>query len=234
MKKLVLIFLLIGMFFVVAPFRVHAFALSTPYVVIGDNVWLLNVESGEKLFLLPTTYYAKIEEMDENYYYVTFNNVKGKVNKNSVAVVGYDKETKGTLLPLKISSEYAVFTEIKLKSKVDGEIDDIVSIPTGETFTYVGTYQQNDVTWYYVTYGGEYGYLQAQYTDVPNITINDFIPENDSETITEPSDIPSQQEQNEPDLVKILVISGVCVVGVILAIILFIPRKNKKHKYYYS
>lgn len=205
-------------------------AVSTPYAVIGEDVWMLN-ENGSKLFLLPRTYYARIDRMDDNFYYITFNGVSGKIPKASVSVVGYDKDVKDTQRIIRISTEYSVFTEIKLKASLDGEAGEDITAPTSEPLTYIGTYKQGESIWYYVSYGGAYGYVLNTYTDTPTIVDEEFVPEKD---ITEEAKPPEEEKEEQPELVKILVISGVSVAVLILVIILFIPRKNKKHKYYYS
>ena len=66
MKRVIIAFIIVFLAGItVAP---TAFAVDIPYVVIGENVWLLDVESGSRLFLLPETYYAKISNLDENFY----------------------------------------------------------------------------------------------------------------------------------------------------------------------
>lgn len=209
-----------------------AFAVSTPYAVIGEDVWLLG-EAGNKLFLLPETYYARIERMDENYYYVVFNGVSGKIPKGSVSVVGYDRQVKDTQKIIRIGDQFSVFTEIKLKTVIDGEGAEELAIPTSEPLTYVGTYKLGEQIWYYVSYAGLYGYVLNTYTDTPSMGTEKFIPEQDEPEGRE-SPAEESEEETKPDLVKILVIGGVSAVVLIFVIILFLPRKNKRHKYYYS
>lgn len=207
-----------------------AYGLSTPYAVIGDDVWLLS-ENGTKIFSLPKTYYARIDRMDDHYYYVTFNGVSGKISKTSVSVVGYDKDVKETQRIIRVAGEYSVFTEIKLRTSLDGEDEESAKVPTTEPITYLGSYVQGDKTWYYVSYGGAYGYILNQYTDTPTIIIEDFVPEKAPEEKKAPEE---EKENKNPDLVKILVISGVSAAALILLIVLFLPKKNRKKRYYYS
>ena len=232
MKKLAAFFAIILIFGLFATTTVGTFAVavSTPYAVIGDDVWML-AESGEKLFLLPKTYYARIDKMDETFYYVTFNGVSGKVPKTSVSVVGYDKAVKDTQTIIRIAPEYAVFTEIRLKTTIEGEEGETLTAPTGEPLTYIGTYKQGESIWYYVSYGGKYGYVLNTYTDTPEISVGEFLPVVDGESN---ADKEEEKKDEQPELVKVLVISGVSAAVLILIIILFLPRKNKKHKYYYS
>ncbi len=232
MKKLAALFAIVLLFGLssCALVEIAAQAVSTPYAVIGDDVWML-AESGEKLFLLPKTYYARIDKMDETYYYVTFNGVSGKVPKTSVSVVGYDKAVKDTQTIIRVAPEYSVFTEIKLKTSLESGESETLTAPTGEALTYAGTYKQGETVWYYVSYAGNYGYIQNIYTDTPEMSFAEFLPEKDEE---KPKEEEEEKKEEQPELVKVLVISGVCAAVLILIIILFLPRKNKKHKYYYS
>lgn len=224
------IFLCIAIFTAFASNSV-AQAAGAPYVVISGEVWL-NDESGNKLFLLPDTYYARVESMDELSYTITFNGVKGKVVRSSVSVVGYDKEVKGTARTIRLDAKYTVFTEIKLFKRMEDKTEEVL-FPTNESFTYLGTYPTDNGTYYYVTYGGKFGYIFADFTDTPIIDVEPFRPDADEEQ-------PNQEEKNDgkketTPLGKIIVISSVSVVGVVLLIVLFFPKKGgKKRKYYYS
>lgn len=218
-------------FFAYAPTK--AYAVSTPYAVIGEDVWMMN-EEGNKLFLLPATFYAKIERMDDNYYYIVFNGVSGKIPKGSVSVVGYDKPVKDTQKIIRIAETYSVFTELKMKTVIAGEGAEEIAVPTTEPLTYVGSYKLGEQVWYYVSYAGMYGYVLNTYTDTPVMGTETFVPEKEPETEEEKDDSFTEEKKEEPNLVKILVISGVSAAALILVIILFLPRKNKKHKYYYS
>src|SRR5690554_1671709 len=93
-------------------------ALTTPHIVIEGEVWLLDIESGKRLFLLPDTYYAAIKNMDENFYYVTFNGVEGKVEKQLVSTVGYHTQAAGTMQELKVHPQYGDFVTIALKTSM--------------------------------------------------------------------------------------------------------------------
>ena len=127
-----------------------------------------------------------------------------------------------------------MFTEIKIRVSLESAGEESFTIPTNETFTYLGTYKQGEKEWYYVTFGGQYGYVESNYTDEPNLSFENFIPEVSQEVIDPIEQSPPEEDEEEDDLVKILVLSGVSVVAIVLAIIIFIPKKGKKHKYYYS
>ncbi len=204
-------------------------AKASPYVVISGEIWLLN-EQGEKMFLLPDTYYAPIVGIDETYYTVAFNGVTGKVVKNSVSVTGYEDEVSGTSEILHISEKYSAFTGLKMRHSPENDPgEEGAFIPMGESFTYVGSYPLGEETWYYVCYGEKYGYVLSDFCD-KKITERSFAPECKSEETP-----PSKEEAEEEDsLLKILIISGVAVTIIVLLLVLLLPRKKKKTRYYYE
>ena len=102
-----------------------AFAADTPHIVADGDVWLLSGD-GVRLFMLPDTYYARINNLDENFYYVTFNGVSGKVDKNTVSAVGYHTTAAGT------SREIGVSADIKPFVPEDPPSED-VSAPADDT-----------------------------------------------------------------------------------------------------
>lgn len=206
-----------------------AYAADVPYIVIGEDVYLSDSETGRKLFLLPPTYYAAIDGMDEEFYYVTFNGVGGKVSKNSVSVVGYHTVAPGTVQEIKIDPEYSVFTEIKLKETMEGKGEEY-PVPTNESMFFLGKYPSEEM-WYYVKYNDKCGYLKAEYTTAPDISTGVFVPEEKDVPVAEPEDPNSSDGGN---ITKILVITGVCVAVVAVIVIIFLPKKKGGNKYYYE
>jgi len=228
MRRFVFLPLLLLLFCV--PGRAVCYAQDTPYVVIGKDVWLLK-EDGERLFLLPETYYAPLIGIDENNYEVTFNGVAGKIPKSSVSVTGYHQEATGTEQTLHISEKYSSFTALRIRSAPGGPIEeDAPVVPTGEPFTYLGVYPTAEGEWYYVCYGDRYGYVFADFCD-KKIDLQPFVPE-EKQTENVPEELP--EEKKEDDLLKVLVIAGVAVTIVILLVVVLIPRKGKKTRYYYE
>lgn len=236
MKKIVIVFVLILInLSLITPFAT-AYAVDFPYIVIDGEVWLLNVTSGNRIFQLPDTYYAKIDNLDDNYYYVTFNGISGKVEKTLVSTIGYHTTATGTIQDLQVGEKYRVFTGIKLKSTMDSGGTDI-EVPTSGSLIFLGKYQSTDL-WYYVQYNEVYGYIRAEFTNQPNITIPKFVPEEEPVTVDGDDNTDDNTETESglmsTDLTKILIISGLSLVLVILIIIIFRPNKNKKNRYYYE
>ena len=227
--KRFLFLLLICFFFLISSPGV-CYAQDTPYVVVGKDVWLLGMD-GERLFLLPETYYAPLIGIDETYYTVTFNGVSGKVPKSSVSVTGYHQEATGTAQTIHIAQQYSSFTALKLRVSPGAPLtDDLPAVPVGEPFTYLGTYPTEDGDWYYVCFGDGYGYVPADFCD-KKIDVSPFVPaEKEKEEVEEKT----EPEQKGDDLLKILVIAGVAVTIVILLIVILIPKRGKKTRYYYE
>ena len=228
MRRFVFLPLLLLLFCV--PERAVCYAQDTPFVVIEKDVWLLR-EDGERLFLLPETYYAPLVGIDETYYEVTFNGVAGKIPKSSVSVTGYHQEATGTVQTLYIADKYSSFTALRMRSCPSGPVEeDAPAVPVGEPFTFIGAYPTAEGEWYYGCYGDKYGYVPADFCD-KKIEVSPFVP---AEKGTEDKTEEQPEEKEEDDLLKILVIAGVAVTIVILLLVLLLPRKGKKTRYYYE
>lgn len=212
-------------------------AASTPHIVVSGDVWLLS-DNGEKLFLLPDTYYARINNLDENYYYVTFNGVNGKVTKTTVSTVGYHATATGTSRDMTISGDYSEFVAINLKKAPDVGAENTCQVPLGETITYLGSYPTDGALWYYASFNGSYGYVRAERTTMKTPSIPAFTPEILPE---EPTAEPAEQDKtlldklDDKDL-KIVIIVGLAIPALAVVFLLFRPvvarKRNKKETYY--
>ena len=218
------------------PFAVTAEAAGTPHVVVDGDVWLSDAD-GVRLFMLPDTYYARINNLDENYYYITFNGVSGKVNKNEVSTVGYHTQASGTLRDLIIAEEYSEFTAINLKSSPDIGAGNSAEVPVDATLTFIGKYPTSAGMWYYVKYEQFYGYIRAERTSMPDLEIPAFVPEAEPEDTTA-SAPPSDNDEGgvltalESRELQIVIIVGLAIPAVAIIILLFRPKAGKRDKYY--
>ncbi|HHT83068.1 MAG TPA: hypothetical protein GXZ92_01220 [Clostridiales bacterium] len=210
-------------------------ALTTPHIVIEGEVWLLDIESGKRLFLLPDTYYAAIKNMDENFYYVTFNGVEGKVEKQLVSTVGYHTQAAGTMQELKVHPQYGDFVTIALKTSMDSAGEDI-HLPVNDSFIFLGLYPLSEM-WYCVMYQDKIGYIKAQRTTVPEMQIPEFAPEQpNGEDKGQPSGNDKKEKSffKKESTLRIIIIAGLSVPAVVLIALLFKPRKTKRGRYYYE
>ena len=228
MKRFLFVPLICAFFLVPTPGV--CYAQDTPYVVVEKDVWLLDAD-GERIFLLPETYYAPLVGIDETYYSVIFNGVSGKVPNAAVSVTGYHQEATGTAQTLHIAQQYSSFTALRLRPAPGASFtDDAPTVPIGEPFTYLGSYPTADGEWYYVCYGDAYGYVLADYCD-KKIDVFPFVPtEKESETTEEKT----EEEAKNDDLLKVLVIAGVAVTIIILLVVILIPKRGRKTRYYYE
>jgi len=212
----------------------YAQSKSTPHVKITGDVWLLSID-GNKLFLLPDTYYAKIDNLDETYYYISFNGVSGKVQTTSVSTVGYHEKATGTMQDLKIADSYAEFDAINLKSRPDLSASNIVSMPIKDPFIFLGRYPAEDSLWYYVKYNQYYGYIKADRTSVPNIAFEAFSPlpfeDDEPPAASAPQKSVLDRIGSENDTLKIIIIVGLAVPAILIIFLIFKPTKYNSGRY---
>jgi|AGTN01.1.fsa_nt_gi hypothetical protein len=214
-----------------APVAARA-ATDTPHVVISGEIWLMD-ENGNKIFLLPDTYYARINNLDDNYYYITFNGVPGKVSKNVVSTVGYHTTAKGTSFDIQVSPDYSEFVGINLKSSPSLSANNVVVIPTSDYFTFIGEYPSSEGEWYYVKYNQYYGYIRQERTTAPVLNIETFTPE------AAPANNDPGGSNSDPGKgilsgidqkgLRIIIIVGLAVPAILIIFLIFRPSKNKKY-----
>lgn len=235
-KALLLLFLLICLT-CISPMPPIAYAQSksTPHVKITGDVWLLG-NDGNKLFLLPDTYYAEIDNLDETYYYISFNGVSGKVQRPIVSTVGYHEKAPGTMQDLKIADSYAEFDAINLKSRPDLSADNVTTMPIKDSFIFLGRYPAEDSLWYYVKYNQFYGYIKASRTSVTDITFEPFTPApNNSEEVSLPASTPKKSVLDglgsENSTLRIIIIVGLAVPAILIIFLIFKPTKYNSGRY---
>jgi hypothetical protein len=211
-------------------------ALDMPHIIIIDNIWLLN-ENGIKLFVLPHSYYAKILNMDENYYYISFNGVSGMINRSIASVVGYHTTAKGTSEVLTINDDYYEFDSIFLKKTPLLSSENIISIPVSDSFTFIGEYPQDDNDlWYYVKYNQYYGYIRSVRTNKPTMEYDTFIPEKLVNDPSDDSNSDSTQKQSDntnstmnENIIRTAIVIGLVIPAGFVIMIIFKSGKNKKY-----
>lgn len=214
-------------------------ASDAPHIIAADGVWLLDSTSGDRLFLLPNSYYARIDDLDDTYYHVTFNGVQGKVLRNSVSTTGYHTIAPGTTASIGIDPSYSEFAGIYLKALPATSAQNVISVPVESAITFIGEYPQEDGSWYYVQYNGSYGYIKASRTTMPKLSIAAFVPEKNVAETSAQSDMDKEKSSGilegigDKEL-KIIIIIGLAIPAALIVILLFLPRKGKEQrdKYY--
>ncbi len=203
-------------------------AVSTPHIIIDGEVWLMDSQ-GSRLFLLPNSYYAKIDNMDNDFYYVTFNGISGKVGKNLVSTIGYHTQAGDTMQELRIDPQFYDFKTIALKGSMDGGEE--ILLPVSDSFIFLGEYPLTEM-WYCIRYNEKIGYIKAARTSDPDIQIPVFRPENPTPDGGIEEAVAKTVEK--APLTRILIIAGLCVPAIILIFLLFKPQKPRKRRYYYD
>lgn len=234
MKKVLFVFsLLIALSFglLVPATPAHAETASAPHIIIPDNVWLCS-SSGDRLFLLPKTYYAEITGMDETFYFVTFNGVAGRVEKTEVTTVGYHTKADGTMRDMKVDDAFSEFPAINLKSRPDLASTNLVAMPTTANFTFVGRFPLDKELWYAVRFDQYFGYIRASRTNIKDVTFDDFVPQ-EAPVIANPVENPDENGQNNTGgatsatTLKIVLVVGLIVPAVLIVFLIFKPRGDR-------
>jgi len=228
-KIIVIIGFALAVFLCCLPKAAALAANNTPHVVIsGDNIWFLDAD-GVRLFLLPDTYYIKINNLDEGYYYCTFNGVSGKVDKTLVGTSGYHTTAPGTSRELALAESFINFVGAFHLKASPGSSVNTIDMPGTSSFTYLGSYPASSGVWYYVKYNGYYGYIPASMTNTPMITVPIFSPE-------QPEDVPVIAPPSEEgggggilpadnNTLKIVLIAGLCLPAIVIIFLLFRAKK---------
>lgn len=217
-----------AIFIMLFGFSGTAYADGTPHVKVEGEVWLTDT-AGVRLFLLPEGYYVRINNLDESFYYLTFNGVSGKVDKTTVVTVGYHAEAPGTKKEIAISDDFGEFSAINLKSKPDITSESVAEVPIDGTITFIGEYPAEEL-WYYVSYGDVYGYIRADRTSMPTPDYPVFVPEPepDAPASTTPEGT-SEPEGEESTLLKIVLIAALVIPAI--ALIVFLFKRNRRYRY---
>lgn len=215
-----------------APLTATYCAVNTPHVVISGEIWLLDAD-GNKLFIIPDTYYAKINNLDDSFYYVSFNGVNGKINKNLVSTTGYHTVAAGTSREISVNALYADFESVKLRVKPDGNSDVSAVVATNENFTFIGVYPASDTVWYYVRYKEYYGYIKRDFTTLSEAVFEPFVPEPapDEPAVADPSDNKEDDGLNgiNGKELRIILIVGLSIPAILIIFLLFRPIKSRKY-----
>lgn len=205
---------------------------GTPHVVVDGEVWLLD-EAGNKIYLLPNTYYARINNLDDSYYYVTFNGVSGKVSKNVVTTTGYHTTATGTSFEMQINDGYLEFVSINLKSTPSLSAANVAEVPTSASFTFIGEYPTQEGIWYYIKYNQYYGYIKQERTTATTLNIPSFRPEtapvesgDDNKEGTSDNGLLDGLEGSQ---LRTLIIVGLSIPAVLIIFLIFRPSKHKKY-----
>ncbi|MGI6701022.1 MAG: hypothetical protein ACOX3U_00920 [Christensenellales bacterium] len=219
------------------------------YIVTSDSATIYDsmgtdVIDDDKEFIVPKTYYLLHDgepAASNNYYYVIYNGVKGRVSKSSVsALTTLDIEDPYYTATLKLNA-----SELFLNTYSSPSSKSTVIFPINnytdemEYLGYMPDLEDGEVIWYYVRFlvGTEYktGYVLATKTDNPGLVSN--IPDHPSYESPSPSPSsspsPSDNSPGEPsnNLLRVILILGISIPAVIVVFLLFKPAKRGGRNY---
>jgi len=242
MKRIILCFLLICFLMTCFTFNpVMASAEEEVYLLIDrDNVYLY-ADSYKKppLFILPTTYYVKvIESLDEYYYLVEYNGIQGLVKSSEVSSKTETNVHDPYYTSLNISAHISTHL-YKRPSFADAEDSGIVAY--GLSLTYLGkisgekgTYGTS--TWFAVLYSGSIYYIHSAMTENLDLLEKSISPHPNSLSSTPSEESSKTSEKKDPDssssvdIVRILLIVGMFVPIVIILVVLFRPKRKRSRR----
>jgi hypothetical protein len=221
-----------------SPTTVAGAQTSTPHIVAGENVWFLN-DDGERLFLMPKTYFARINNMDETHFFITFNGLNGKVARDSVSTTGYHLDARGTAVNAFIDGQFADFiTNFSLRARPDRLSATAHDVPIRQEFTILGQYPAGNEVWYYVRVlngaNAAFGYVLSERTTVKELTYEPFVPEvlvtaNQPPAPEPPTGGGGVFAGANGNAFRILTVIGLCVPVVLILFLLFKPNRNRKY-----
>lgn len=227
-KAFTFLFLILISICLMFPIGIANANTKTPHIIIEGDVYIQDLD-GKNLFLLPNSYYAKINNIDENFYYIIFNGVNGKVSKKLVSTTGYHSASPTTSKSIAISNDYMEFNGINLKKEPNVDSESVFNMPISAAFTFLGEYPTAQGNWYYVKFEQHYGYIRSDRTTMPEITIETFFPE--QEETNNPKE--PEKDNNVVDFfkngneLKIIIIIGVMIPSILMILLLFKPSAKR-------
>lgn len=213
-----------------------AHAESVSWVrVVEDNVLLYSSDDGKKqVFVLEKSYYLQVLDQTDLMYFVMvspegadFPKITGYVYKNSVKIC--DIPPLDPYYPTEKIVVTGSSAEILLSPVKSAET--VVSAMNTQKMSYYGSIVNNGITWYYVYFAKQFGYVDSAFVSKPNVSlhptplpqkpVNSYPSDNDAE-------LPAEETQKNAPTSEILLIVFVVLLAVGLTLALFLPGNIKK------
>lgn len=205
--------------------------------IVDDEVYLYSTAgSDKKMFELEKSYYVEILDEADNMYFVA-------VMQNETdfpRITGYVYKAQVTLCDIAPIAPY--YPTEKVTVTGNSATIRLSPLPTAnaeltatntQRLSYYGTRISNGTTWYFVYYGGCFGYVEASAVTAPSIVLHPTPLPNTQSSVT-----PSTPSVNDPvedptpsstsPTSEILLIVFVVVLAVGLTLALFLPGNVKK------
>ena len=247
MKKLFLLIIIVLL--ITACIVPTAFASSDEYVIVENDNTVFYSTYYDPLFYVPQNCYVKLLGETNNYLSVEYHGVKGYISKNAVNL---DNKTSAgtqfyhTALDATVSSND---TLILSKPTVIGSIT-VDSLQQNTPLFPIGKYNDGTRDYVYVSYTPQNGSTVYGAVLAGNLIWDGVMtaPTNNTSTPTNPSTPPAETPDTEgtgsenPDLtpetkdpennlVRILLIIGICVPALIIVYLIFKPVKPSSNRY---
>lgn len=237
-KKLILVVALLLTLYtsIFAPTIAQAEAVGWARIIEDDVYLYSTMDSDKKTFALEKSYYVEILGEAEQMYFVAvmqndtdFPKITGYVYKSQVTlcavlpIAPYYPTVKVTVTsnsaPIRLSPLPSANSELTATNT--------------QQLSYYGEIVSYGTSWYYVYYGGSFGYVEASNVSQPNIPLHPTpLPSKPAATVpstpstTEPTDEPSTVSASPTSEILLIVFVVVLAVGLTLA--LFLPGNIKK------
>lgn len=203
--------------------------------VTDDEVRLYaNCENSKAVFLLQKSYYLQVLGEENGMYFVSvmqnekdFPQICGYVWKAEV-----EKCTETPVPPYYPTERIAVSSDsAQLKLSPVPSAETILTITNTQTVSFYGEISSYNQKWYYVYYGGKFGYVAASNVSKPVVALHPT-PLASEPVVAPPQtdDSSTTVEQKSNGVTEILLIVFVIVLAVGICLALFLPGNVKKRE----
>ena len=202
--------------------------------ITEDDVYLFASESDDqRLFVLEKSYYLQIQAETDRMYFVyimqneeDFPLISGYVYKSQVSDC-----LSAPVAPLYPTEKIAVLGgSAPLRQSPTPSALPVITAVNTQKLSYYGSIVNYGTTWYYVYYGGKFGYVDAETVSAPQISPHPTpLPSRPAVTTPSETEPPTTETPTEPTPTsEILLIVFVVVLAVGVTLALFLPGNLKK------
>lgn len=196
----------------------------------------------DELCVLPTSYYATYISEATNSYQVNFAGAVGYVKKSDVSAPAANSklDVDYTNMTDKLTVSITAKETFQIKFYNVARNAELAIINSSSAVTYMGSFFDDvaEVQFYFVSYAGSTGYIKEAHTT--------FSPSTDIQAYSLPIDAPSATATSGANasattpgngggstnnIVRLLLIIGICIPAVIIIYLLFKPNKSEGGRY---
>lgn len=238
MKKITILLLLVLL--VSACIMPTAFASSGEYAKIENENTVFYSTSYEPLFFVPKDCFVKIIADEGNYLSVEYHNVIGLILDGT-----YNKTSQGTSF-YHTAQNAEISSQTPLSSKPSLGAYSVAMLNDGDEVFPIGKYKDGNVDYVYVSYTPQGGSAQHGAVLASALSWDGIMTPPTNTSTSTPSTSPSgstdtgntggadltpQTKNPENNLVRVLLIIGICVPALIIVYLIFKPVKPSSNRY---